>query len=249
MITYTHTYELGDKNLKIGHLNVNGLTSKFHEVQMILNDVKFDILGITETHLSEDVSNDWLSISNYNLVRKDRDRHGGGVLIYFKESLTIHPVHTWDTYNIESTWLNVTMRSQSFLVGCIYRPPQDVLFFESFRELMTNVWLKRRNIVLIGDFNCDLMANSGVNGRRLKNIMQSFNLKNVINAPTRVTDHSESSLDLIITSQPSKVIKSSSIDLGISDHHLVYAVLKLARFNGNQKLSQRRNISKWTLNN
>ncbi|PFX28251.1 hypothetical protein AWC38_SpisGene7016 [Stylophora pistillata] len=210
--------------------------SKFREIQLILSDINFDILSITETHLSEDVSNEWISINNYNLARKDRDRHGGGVLIYYKECLTINTVHKWDAHNIEAMWLNVTMRSQSFLIGCLYKPPHDTVFLDTFRELLTGIWLKRKNIVLIGDFNCELMPNSSnINGRRVKNIMQSFDLKNVISGPTRVTDHSESLLDLIITSQPSKVDKSSSIDIGISDHHLVYAVLRLARNKGKPK--------------
>ena len=61
---------------------------------------------------------------------------------------------------------------------------------------MTNVWLNKKNVVLIGDFNCDLLINSGNNesnlGRRLKNIIHSFSLTNVINSPTRISDHSES---------------------------------------------------------
>ena len=29
-------------------------------------------------------------------MRKDRVSPGGGVLIYLKEDLTVHPAHTWD---------------------------------------------------------------------------------------------------------------------------------------------------------
>ena len=45
-----------DKNLKIGHLNVSGLVNKLLEVQLLLEVVSFDILGITETHLNESVT-------------------------------------------------------------------------------------------------------------------------------------------------------------------------------------------------
>ena len=44
--------------------------------------------------------------SNAPLVRNDRDNHGGGVLIYYKESLLAHQVITWDHPNLEATWLN-----------------------------------------------------------------------------------------------------------------------------------------------
>lgn len=44
--------EIGDKNLKIGHLNVNGLVSKIRKVHLILSEVSFDILGgISETQI------------------------------------------------------------------------------------------------------------------------------------------------------------------------------------------------------
>lgn len=72
---------VGNKNLKIGHLNINGLVNKLCEVQHLLYVVKFDLLGITETHLNSSISDDWIKISGYNLVRRDRDSCGGGVLI------------------------------------------------------------------------------------------------------------------------------------------------------------------------
>ena len=126
---------LGDKNLKIGHLNVNGLVNKLCEVQHLLDVVKFDLLGITETHLNSSISDDWIRVSGYNFVRNDRDFRGGGVLIYFKEDLTVYPAHVWERPNIEASWLNITVRSQSFLIGCVYRSPNDSSFFDSFRDL------------------------------------------------------------------------------------------------------------------
>ena len=64
---------MGNKNLKIGHLNVNGLVNKPPEVQLLLEVVDFVILGITETHLSESVSDNWVRIPGFHLVRNDRD--------------------------------------------------------------------------------------------------------------------------------------------------------------------------------
>ena len=45
------------------------------------------------------------------------------------------------------------------------------------------------------------------------------------------TANSKSLIDLVITSQSSKTQTSGSIDLGISDHHLIFAVFKVARGN------------------
>ena len=58
-----------NKNLKIGHININGLANKLIEIQFLLKEVEFDILGVTETHLTEDISNDLIRIHGYNRVR------------------------------------------------------------------------------------------------------------------------------------------------------------------------------------
>ena len=52
---------------------------------------------------------------------------------------------------------------------------------------------------------------------------------NVINEPTRITSSSSSLIDLIITSNLSKINVSGCYDTGISDHKLVYAIVKLYR--------------------
>ena len=87
---------VGDKNLKVSHLNINGLVNKLPEVPPLLEVANFNIRGITETHLNESVTENWVRTPGFNLVRDDRDNHGGGVLIYYKESLLTHQVTTWD---------------------------------------------------------------------------------------------------------------------------------------------------------
>lgn len=42
--------QLGDRNLKIAHLNINGLLNKLPEVHNILYQASFGILGISETY-------------------------------------------------------------------------------------------------------------------------------------------------------------------------------------------------------
>ena len=78
-------------------------------------------------------------------------------------------------------------------------------------------------------------------GKRLRRILRSCGLKNIMNGPTRITAHSKSLIDLVITSQPSKLQTSDSIDLGISDHHLIFAVFKVARSNAKPKVISTRN--------
>jgi len=51
----------------------------------------------------------------------------------------------------------------------------------------------------------------------------------MIKEPTRITEFSNTTKDLILTSNKSKVKLAGCYDPGISDHHLIYAVVKLRR--------------------
>ena len=51
-------------------------------------------------------------------------------------------------------------------------------------------------------------------------------LEQLITRPTRVTDQSATLIDYILTNSPDKVSQSGVIDLGLSDHDLIYCTRK-----------------------
>ena len=75
------------KGLEIGHLNIRSLPNKIDEVRIIMNEHHFDILAISETWLSDVIPSETVHISRYHLYRNDRRSHGGGVLLYIKDTL------------------------------------------------------------------------------------------------------------------------------------------------------------------
>ena len=81
-----------------------------------------DIFAVTETFLDLTVDNAELEIDGYNLYRKDRNRHGGGVAIYIR-SVIPHNLITMNN-DIESLWLELTLKHR-YAIGCLYRPPSS----------------------------------------------------------------------------------------------------------------------------
>ena len=57
-------------------------------IKLVLQETGLDILAITETKLAANITEDEIGMDGYFVVRKDRDRNGGGVLIYYKDLLT-----------------------------------------------------------------------------------------------------------------------------------------------------------------
>ena len=63
----------------------------------------------------------------------------------------------------------------------------------------------------------------------LANFCRSFNLSQMVSSPTRVTDTTESLIDVIITSNTKQALEVGVKQCSISDHDLVYAVLRLKK--------------------
>ena len=77
-------------NVIIGNHNINSLTFKFDELRLLVTGI-FDILIITETKLGDTLRVETLSqfhIDSFSTpYRLDRNRNGGGILIYIREDI------------------------------------------------------------------------------------------------------------------------------------------------------------------
>lgn len=123
------------------------------------------------------------------------------MVIYYRDNLNIFEDLKWNIHqDFEAVWINITIRSQSTLLGCLYRPPKSVTFYNDLHDLLNKIWVKRKNVILLGDFNCNLLANTAETDQdvpfdcnRMKRILRPFGYFNVIESPTRITANSKSS--------------------------------------------------------
>lgn len=151
-----------NKNLKIGYININCFVNKLIDIQFLLKEVKFDILGVIEIYLIEDILNELIRIFGYNMVRRDRlnGLKGGGVVIYYCDNLNIFEDLKWNIYqDFEVVWINIIIRLQFILFGCLYCLFKLVMFYNDLYDLFNKIWVKRKNVILLGDFNCNFLVN------------------------------------------------------------------------------------------
>ena len=91
------------------------------------------------------------------ILRNDRNRNGGGVALYIHSSLS----YTKSDYGseIESLWIKLRLGPSDFLSICVtYRPPSSCMdFSHKFSDMMENAILDVGEILVLGDFNCDVM--------------------------------------------------------------------------------------------
>ena len=86
-----------------------------------------DIICGSESHLDPNIGSSEIFPPHYTVIRKDRNTHGGGVLIALKSDLNV--VHRTDLdTDCEIIWAElITRKDQSVLIGSFYRPPNTDL--------------------------------------------------------------------------------------------------------------------------
>lgn len=206
--------------LRIGHLNVYHLPSKTHDVCLLLNDSSsIHLLGLGETRLDTRCTNEALSIPNYYFIRRDASCYGEtGLGIYIHHSISHCTKQRYDLEpdNVECIWLQVKpSTSASFLVGHLYKNPAMIfIWYDNFMQLMDNVYKNKQNVVLLGDFNIDLLKwhPSWDSATTL------FGLQQLVHSLTRITKSSSSLLDHIYTNNNDMISIVLVSNKSIGDH-------------------------------
>ena len=87
--TKTNNKARRNKQLPIQYYNARSLIPNFGDLCAFVEIYKADVIWIVETWLNSDLSDSELTIAGFQLYRRDRHRHGGGVLIYTSEFLEV----------------------------------------------------------------------------------------------------------------------------------------------------------------
>ena len=151
---------LSNNVLKILYYNARSLLPKFDELLILADSHNPDVICITESWLSGDIQDSEILIPGYQSLRHDRNRHGGGVLMYVSHRFTVKllPFHP----SLEL--LTVTLHSGNFkfCLSLFYRPPissVEVLYF--LHNYLQSVNISQfSSFVLTGDFNINFSDSS-----------------------------------------------------------------------------------------
>ena len=122
------------RGLHFVHININSLLPKIDELRYIAKLSEAAVIGISESKLDDSVLSSEIQIENYDLIRSDRNRHGGGVACFIRNDLSYNtkPSLPSETENI---FIEICLPpSKPLVVGTVYRPPGQNSFTETITE-------------------------------------------------------------------------------------------------------------------
>ena len=110
----------------------------------------------------------------------------------------------------------------SLLVGTDHAPNSPAEIFDKFETMIRKLEAEDKEYHIVGDLNCNLLeVEKNVHSKRLLDIMDIYQLEQIITEPTQVTTETTSLIDVFITNIPQKVKSSGVVHLGISDHYMI----------------------------
>ena len=226
------------KTIKIIQININGLTTKIHELNNLTDNTKIDIITIQEIKLKPTHRTPYLK--DYTAIRTDRTyKNGGGLMTYIKNDIILTELKTPHTTNHKLTELQhikIHLANHKHLnIFNIYIPPRDTTnpdhsnSQEDITNCMTHI-LNTNNTILTGDFNAHhTLWHSPTTDNRGNLIADLINSSNQIvlntNTPTRITtnrNHQATSPDISTASNTIyHYITRSTLNALNSDHNSI----------------------------
>jgi exonuclease III len=196
-------YSVNKFNVVLYHQNIRGLANKIDEINIIMQSdyIGPQLICFTEHHL-KNFEIDKLTLDGYILASSfcRKTFKGGGVCILTSKGLKYKAINVFSfcqekTFEISA--VKLYSRSSIVIVLCIYRAPSRDLeqFFLLMEQMLNHLTRPRVTFIICGDLNIDLLKNSNATLKLLR-LMNTFNLKQIVDFPTRAATNSESLLDV-----------------------------------------------------
>ena len=201
----------------IGHLNINSIRNKLGHLQdLVVN--RIDALLISETKIDSTFPDNELFISGFcKPFRLDRNRNGGGLLLYIRQDIPCKQLNLLDK-GTECIAAEMRLGKMKWLILGIYNPNKTLIkqHLAALEKNLCHYMPNYDNFVILGDFNCEIKEIP------LKDFCNTFYLKCLIKSPTCYKSNTNPScIDLILTNKSKSFQYSKTIETGLSDFHLM----------------------------
>ena len=161
------------------------------ELRVLISHSSIDILAINESKIDDSTHDNEININGHNIVRKDRNRSGCGVVLYNRDTISFSERKDLISESLEMICIQVLWpRRTAYQISTKYRPPNcsnDA--FNEFDLFLCKCDLENIALMVVGDTNCDFVKSMpDSHTRRLQLLCSLYQLDQLITEPTRVTE-------------------------------------------------------------
>ena len=231
-----------------GHINARSLNKNHIELKQVLDKTYYDAFGVSESWLTKNTPKDRFMVDDFNILRSDRkNKRGGGVCLFLRKQYTkFRVIKIPNVCEMpEMLWVEVVVGQCKIAIGTLYKPPKiPCVAFRQAYDSLIYIYSKYEHTILAGDFNVNLLNNDSYDSRVLSDsLLEPFSLSQMVTSPTRITDKSQTLIDLLLVTRPENVLFTGVCDApGISDHCFIYCAYNIKRVKFKPYIVRRRDF-------
>ena len=190
-----------------------------------------EILILTETKLDETFLTSQFLMDGFSKpYRFDRNKYGGGVMIYIRYTIPskILEKHSCPN-NIECLFIELNFRKCKWLLCGMYHPPsQNDEYYFNYLGKVLDTYSDYEKVLLVGHFNTEITEHY------IESFFYEHELINLVKEKTCFKNmQNPSFIDLLLTNNSYPFKQTTTVCPGLSDcHKLVLTVLKTSILKG-----------------
>ena len=162
----------------------------------------------------------------------DRNKFGGGKIVYVKDGLIIKIINDFETKISETISLELTILNKKWFIMFAYRPPiesNNLTFFNEVSNTLNKAVNKYDNVLVTGDLNINFSNSKMDTNNYLCDFTDIFSLTNIVNSKTCFKTLNETLLDIMPTNKPKSFCKICTVETELSDcHKMIVTLLRVS---------------------
>ena len=203
----------------------------------MIRRLKAHIIFIGETKIDSTYPNSQFNIPGYSLFRNDRKKGGGGILAFVSAVIPCKRLKFDRIYKcIEAIALEITISRKEMIMIGMYRPPRalngnyQLALEDELSHICNWAALQKGIVAVIGDLNLDRLRSNRSEGKLLIDLESEQGFKCLITEPTRIERKGATTtstlIDVLLSNRPDMFKQCGTYDTALSDHLLIYGLMK-----------------------
>ena len=230
---YIKKNNINNSSLAMMHLNIRSIPKNLSKYSAYMEniDLRFSILGFTETFLTEDnkLCYELDGFKHISLPKSKEIGHGISIYVDEKFDCELCNDYTLLKEHIECIFVKITFDDISVIAGVVYRPPNSNIndYINDITIITESIKRMKKICYIMGDINLDLMKyESHSKTSQYLDLLFSNSLIPLINRPTRITDRTATLIDHIYTNNYNinDKLHQGILVTDISDHLIILHV-------------------------
>ena len=149
-------------------------------------------------------------------------------MVFIRKELLAKRLENFENKSTETIYIELLISKRKWCIIFTYRPPKyDRVFFQEIWKTISQAKNKYDNILVAGDLNIDVSGSKGLIDNHFSELIDTFNLTNLVKTPACFRTTRGTLLDVLLTNEPNSLQKTGVCETGLSDcHKLVFTIFR-----------------------